>query len=39
MKGQKARAGGGGIAPTFEGGQTPIQARIPKYGRVKKRYC
>jgi len=30
-KGQKARAGGG-KGPAFEGGQTPIQRRLPKRG-------
>jgi large subunit ribosomal protein L15 len=30
-KGQKARAGGG-KGPYFEGGQTPIQRRLPKRG-------
>lgn len=30
-KGQKARKGGG-IAPGFEGGQTPLYRRIPKTG-------
>ena len=30
-KGQKARAGGG-KGPYFEGGQTPLQRRIPKRG-------
>lgn len=30
-KGQKARKGGG-IAPGFEGGQTPLYRRLPKYG-------
>lgn len=30
-KGQKARKGGG-IAPGFEGGQTPLYKRLPKYG-------
>lgn len=35
MKGQKARAGGG-VHVSFEGGQTPIQRRLPKYGRVKR---
>lgn len=40
-KGQKARAGGG-KGPGFEGGQTPIQRRLPKRGftnhRFKKEY-
>ncbi|MEZ7942766.1 MAG: 50S ribosomal protein L15 [Halioglobus sp.] len=30
-KGQKARSGGG-IRPGFEGGQMPLQKRLPKYG-------
>ena len=30
-KGQKARSGGG-IPPWFEGGQMPLQKRLPKYG-------
>ncbi|HHY06186.1 MAG TPA: 50S ribosomal protein L15 [Clostridia bacterium] len=30
-KGQKARAGGG-KGPYFEGGQTPLQRRLPKHG-------
>jgi large subunit ribosomal protein L15 len=30
-KGQKARAGGG-VAPGFEGGQMPLQRRLPKVG-------
>lgn len=32
-KGQKARAGGG-IPPWFEGGQMPLQRRVPKRGFV-----
>ncbi|NLI33167.1 MAG: 50S ribosomal protein L15 [Deltaproteobacteria bacterium] len=39
-KGQKSRSGGG-TAPWFEGGQMPLQRRIPKRGftnRFKKRY-
>lgn len=31
QKGQKARSGGG-IHPWFEGGQTPLQRRLPKIG-------
>jgi large subunit ribosomal protein L15 len=31
MKGQKSRSGGK-IAPGFEGGQMPLQMRIPKFG-------
>lgn len=30
-KGQNARSGGG-VRPGFEGGQLPIQARLPKFG-------
>lgn len=30
-KGQKARAGGS-VRPGFEGGQMPLQKRLPKYG-------
>jgi large subunit ribosomal protein L15 len=30
-KGQKARAGGT-VRPGFEGGQTPLQRRLPKFG-------
>jgi len=30
-KGQKARAGGS-VKPGFEGGQMPLQRRLPKYG-------
>lgn len=29
--GQNSRSGGG-VAPSFEGGQIPLQRRIPKYG-------
>ena len=35
-KGQKAKPGGGPHV-RFEGGQTPIQKRLPKYGRVLKK--
>lgn len=35
MKGHKARTGGG-VPVRFEGGQTPITRRLPKYGRVKR---
>ena len=35
-KGQGARAGGGPHV-RFEGGQTPLQRRIPKYGQGKRR--
>lgn len=31
MKGQKARSGGG-VRPGFEGGQRPLQRRLPKWG-------
>ncbi len=31
QKGQKARSGGG-VRPWFEGGQLPLQMRIPKFG-------
>ena len=31
QKGQKARSGGG-VRPGFEGGQLPLQMRIPKFG-------
>lgn len=37
MKGTHARAGGK-VHPRFEGGQTPIQKRLPKYGRVVQTY-
>ena len=40
-KGQKARSGGG-VRPGFEGGQMPLQRRIPKRGFTnifKKRYA
>lgn len=37
MKGHKARTGGG-VHVRFEGGQTPITRRLPKYGRVKRLY-
>lgn len=36
-KGQKARKGGG-IAPGFEGGQTPLYRRLPKYGFSNKKF-
>ena len=36
-KGQKARAGGG-IAPWFEGGQTPLHVRTPKLHGFKNRF-
>lgn len=32
QKGQRARSGGG-KAPGFEGGQTPLYRRIPKRGK------
>ncbi len=31
QKGQKARTGGG-VRPGFEGGQLPLQMRVPKFG-------
>ena len=31
QKGQKARSGGG-VRPGFEGGQQPLQMRLPKFG-------
>ena len=31
-KGQKSRAGGGTMAAWFEGGQMPLQRRVPKFG-------
>ena len=31
QKGQKARSGGG-VRPGFEGGQLPLQIRVPKFG-------
>lgn len=31
QKGQKARSGGG-VPPGFEGGQLPLQMRVPKFG-------
>ena len=34
-KGQKSRSGGG-IRPGFEGGQQPLQARLPKFGFTSK---
>lgn len=34
-KGQLSRSGGS-AHPRFEGGQTPITKRLPKYGRVKR---
>lgn len=36
-KGQKARSGGG-KGPYFEGGQTPLQRRLPKRGFSNKRF-
>lgn len=35
-KGQKARAGGG-IMPGFEGGQMPLQRRLPKFGFISRK--
>jgi len=37
MKGDKSRSGGG-VHVRFEGGQTPLQKRLPKYGRTIKKY-
>ena len=41
-KGQKSRSGGG-VPPWFEGGQMPLQRRVPKRGfnnvRFRKRYA
>ena len=34
-KGQKSRSGGG-IRPGFEGGQQPLQSRLPKFGFTSK---
>ena len=34
-KGQNARAGGG-VHPQFEGGQAPLQQRLPKFGVFRK---
>ena len=31
VKGQKSRSGGG-VKPGFEGGQMPLQRRVPKFG-------
>lgn len=36
-KGQKARAGGG-VRPWFEGGQTPLQVRVPKLRGFRNRF-
>lgn len=36
-KGQKARSGGG-KGPSFEGGQTPLQRRMPKRGFTNARF-
>ena len=36
-KGQKARSGGR-VRPGFEGGQMPIQQRLPKFGFTSKAY-
>ena len=38
MKGDKARSGGG-VPVRFEGGQNPLTRRIPKFGRVKRKYA
>lgn len=37
MKGHKSRSGGG-VPVRFEGGQNPITRRLPKFGRVKRKY-
>jgi large subunit ribosomal protein L15 len=37
MKGHWSRTGGGPHV-RFEGGQTPLQKRLPKYGRVIRKY-
>ena len=37
MRGQKSRSGAG-IRPTFEGGQTPLFRRMPKYPRRTQNY-
>lgn len=36
MKGHKARSGGG-VHVRFEGGQTPISRKLPKFGRIKRK--
>ncbi len=36
MKGKKARSGN--VHPRFEGGQTPLQRRVPKLGTSKRSY-
>jgi large subunit ribosomal protein L15 len=44
MRGQKSRSGeGGGVRPGFEGGQTPLHRRLPKFckpfkGHTRKEY-
>jgi len=38
-KGQKSRAGTGGISKGFEGGQMPLQRRLPKYGFRSRKSC
>ncbi len=35
-KGQKSRSGGG-VKPGFEGGQQPLQRRLPKYGFISRK--
>ncbi|MBX4180759.1 50S ribosomal protein L15 [Sodalis sp. CWE] len=35
-KGQKSRSGGG-IRPGFEGGQTPLYRRLPKFGFISRK--
>lgn len=37
MRGQRSRSGEG-IRPTFEGGQTPLHRRMPKYPRRTQNY-
>ncbi|KAJ1423933.1 ribosomal protein L18e/L15P [Ochromonadaceae sp. CCMP2298] len=37
MRGQKSRSGnGGGVRPGFEGGQTPLYRRLPKFKKPQK---
>lgn len=36
-KGQKSRSGVGGITKGFEGGQMPLQRRLPKFGFTSRR--
>ena len=37
-KGQKSRSGGS-VRPGFEGGQMPLQRRLPKFGFVSRKAC